>query len=208
MSTDQRPVPGATSDGRRPDVGGEIRRWRQTRGLTLTQVGERSRLNIGYLSQIENGKAVPSLDALVAIAAALEVPIAWLFLDSAPAPRVVRATDRPRLGGIGGGSIEEVDAGTARDVCILEAVVPAGASTGIHAHTGDEHHVVLSGRWRMTQGDRSFEVGPGDYVAWDPTIPHDVECLGPGEGRLLIVYPRHARRAPEQRAVAREPGAE
>jgi transcriptional regulator with XRE-family HTH domain len=43
-------------------VGREVRRWRQSRGLTLAQVGERSGLNVGYLSQIENEKAVPSLE--------------------------------------------------------------------------------------------------------------------------------------------------
>lgn len=185
------------ADTGRPDVGGEVRRWRQTRGLTLAQVGDRSGLNVGYLSQIENGKAIPSLDALVAIATALEVPLAWLFLDSAPPPRVVRAADRPRVAGIDGGAMEEVDGGTARDVRILEAIVPPGGSTGVHAHTGDEHHVILAGRWRMTQGDHALEVGPGDYVAWDPTVPHDVECLGPDPGRMLVIYPRHLRRPAE-----------
>jgi len=180
-------------------VGSEARRWRRTRGLTLAQVGERSGLNVGYLSQIENGKAVPSLDALASIASALDVPIAWLFLDSAPAPRVVRVADRPRAVGPLGGVLEEVDGGTARDVRILEAVVPAGASTGVHAHTGDEHHVVLAGSWRMSQGDTVVEVGPGDYVAWDPTTPHDVACLGPEPGRILVIYPRHARRHTEAR---------
>ena len=188
---------GPTPGIRRPDVGGEVRRWRQTRGLTLAQVGLRSGLNIGYLSQIENGKAVPSLDALAAIAGAIDVPIAWLFLDSAPAPRVVRAAGRPRVDGPQGGYFEEVDGGTARDVRILEVVVPPGGSTGVHSHTGDEHHVILAGRWRMTQGDTTIEAGPGDYVAWDPTIPHDVACLGPETGRLLVVYPRHARRPAE-----------
>ena len=53
------------------------------------------------------------------------------------------------------------------------------------------------GRWRMTQGDSVVELGPGDYLAWDPTIPHDVECLGPEEGRILMIYPRRGRdRAP------------
>jgi mannose-6-phosphate isomerase-like protein (cupin superfamily)/DNA-binding XRE family transcriptional regulator len=188
---------GATRGIRRPDVGGEIRRWRQTRGLTLALVGQRSGLNVGYLSQIENGKAVPSLDALISISAALDVPTAWLLLDSAPVPRVVRAADRPRRTGPNGASMAEVDGGTARDVRILEASVPVGASTGVHAHTGDEHHVVLSGRFRMTQGETTVEVGPGDYVAWDPTIPHDVESLGPEPGRILVIYPRHARRGPE-----------
>lgn len=187
---------------RRPDIGGEARRWRLTRGLTLAQVGERSGLNIGYLSQIENGKAVPSLDALVSLAGALEVPPAWLLIDASVPPRVVRTDDRPRRTGPDGAELQEVDGGTARDVRIIEAVVPPGASTGVHAHTGDEHHVVLEGRWRLTQGEHVVELGPGDYLAWDPTVPHDVECLGPDPGRILVVYPRHARRSSEPRDAA------
>jgi transcriptional regulator with XRE-family HTH domain len=175
-------------------VGREVRRWRLSRGLTLAQVGERSGLNIGYLSQIENDKAVPSLEALATIAAALDVAPAWLLLDASQPPRLVRAADRPRTEGPGGTVITEVDAGTSRDVCVLEAVVPPGTGTGVHAHQGDEHHIVITGRWRLTQGDHSFELGPGDYLAWDPTIPHDVENVGDEMGRLLVIYPRHGRR--------------
>ena len=176
-------------------VGHEVRRWRRTRGLTLAQVGEVSGLNIGYLSQIENDKAIPSLEALAAIAGALDVPAAWLLLDSSTPPQVVLAPDRPRIEGPGGTYLTEVDAGKSRDVCILEAVVPPGHSTGAHTHSGDEHYVVLTGRWRMTQGDHTVELGPGDYLAWDPTIPHDVENIGDEPGRLLIIYPRRGRRA-------------
>jgi transcriptional regulator with XRE-family HTH domain len=175
-------------------VGCEVRRWRLSRGLTLAQVGERSGLNVGYLSQIENEKALPSLEALATIAAALDVPPAWLLLDSTQPPRLVRAADRPRSEGPGGAILTEVDAGTSRDVCILEATVPPGTGTGVHAHQGDEHHLVLAGRWRLTQGEHSFELGPGDYIAWDPTIPHDVENIGDEPGRLLVIYPRHGRR--------------
>jgi transcriptional regulator with XRE-family HTH domain len=179
-------------------LGRETRRWRQTRGLTLAQVSERSGLNIGYLSQIENDKAVPSLEALASIASALDVPAAWLLIDSSLPPRVVRAGERPRTEGPGGAVLTEVDAGTSRDVCILEVSAPPGHATGVHAHHGDEHHVVLSGRWRMTQGEHSVELGPGDYLAWDPVIPHDVENVGDEEGTILIVYPRRGRRASEE----------
>jgi mannose-6-phosphate isomerase-like protein (cupin superfamily) len=176
-------------------VGREVRRWRTARGLTLAQVGERSGLNVGYLSQIENDKAVPSLEALASIAAGLDVPPAWLLLDSSMPPRVVRATERPTLDGPGGVTVTEVDAGTSRDVCVLEVAAPPGHATGVHAHNGDEHHVVLSGRWRMTQGDHVVELGPGDYLAWDPSVPHDVENIGDGAGTMLIIYPRRGRRA-------------
>jgi transcriptional regulator with XRE-family HTH domain len=175
-------------------VGREVRRWRQSRGLTLAQVGERSGLNVGYLSQIENDKAVPSLDALFAIAGGLDVPPSWLLLDSGTPPRVVRAADRPQSAGPGGAVLTEVDAGTSRDVCILEVSAPPGHATGVHAHHGDEHHVVLSGRWRMTQGEHVVELGPGDYLAWDPEVPHDVENIGDTDGTILIVYPRRGRR--------------
>ena len=184
----------------RVNVGRETRRWRQSRGLTLAQVSERSGLNVGYLSQIENEKANPSLEALAAIAEALDVPPAWLLLESSTPPRVVRAPDRPHTDGPGGALIAEVDAGTSRDVCILEVVVPPGGATGVHAHHGDEHHVVLSGRWRMTQGEHEVELGPGDYLAWDPSIPHDVENVGDGEGRILVIYPRQGRRGSGDRS--------
>ncbi|HEY6058583.1 MAG TPA: helix-turn-helix domain-containing protein [Candidatus Limnocylindrales bacterium] len=194
---------------RRVAVGCEIRRWRRARGMVLAQIAERSGLNIGYLSQIENEKAVPSLDALFAIAAALDVPAAWLLLDSSAPPRVVRSANRPRFESDGRGDATEVDGGTSRDLRILEAVVPPGGRTGVHAHAGDEHHVVLSGRWRMTQGEHVFELGPGDYLAWDPSIPHDVENIGTEPGHLLLIYPRQTprpdRAQPRPELVLAEP---
>jgi transcriptional regulator with XRE-family HTH domain len=176
------------------NVGREIRRWRQNRGLTLAQVSEQSGLNLGYLSQIENEKATPSLEALAGIADALDVPAAWLLLDSSSAPRVVRAAERPHLEGPGGAVMTEVDAGTSRDVCIIEVSAPPGMATGVHAHNGDEHHLVISGQWRMTQGEHVIDLGPGDYLAWDPAVPHDVENVGDELGRILVVYPRKGRR--------------
>ena len=180
-------------------VGRETRRWRLTRALTLAQVSEASGLNIGYLSQIENDKAVPSLEALAAIAGALDVPPAWLLLDSTTPPRVVRTHERPRTAMPGGALLTEVDAGTSRDVCILEVTAPPGHATGVHAHHGDEHHLILSGTWRLTQGDHSVELGPGDYLAWDPAVPHDVENIGDEPASILVIYPRRGRRATEER---------
>ena len=178
----------------RLQVGREARRWRHIRGRTLAEVGQHSGLNVGYLSQIETGKAVPSLEALASLAAALDIPTAWLLIESTHQPRVVRMADRPQVAGIAGSEATEVDAGTSPDLSIIEVATPSGGKTGVHAHAGHEHHVVLSGRWRLTQGEHVVELGPGDYLAWDPTVPHDVENIGPDTGRLLIIYPRHGRR--------------
>jgi transcriptional regulator with XRE-family HTH domain len=174
---------------RRPLVGSRIRRRRTDLGFTLARVAGRSGLNIGYLSQLENDKASPSLETLAALAEALDVPIAWFLLDTSLPPRVVRARDRPKRRGPGGG-LSQVDGGIARDVAIFEGEMSPGHPTGLHAHPGDEHHVVLSGRIRITQGDVVVEAGPGDYVLLDGTLPHDAEALGDEPAHLLIVYPR------------------
>jgi transcriptional regulator with XRE-family HTH domain len=175
----------------RPLVGARIRRRRAERGLTLAGVAELTGLNVGYLSQIENDKASPSLETLAALAAALDVPIAWFLLDASAAPRLVRAADRPRRAmRADGGGLTQVDGGVARDIAIFEGTMPVGYRTGFHAHPGDEHHVILSGRLRITQGESVVEAGPGDYVLLDGTLPHDAEALGDEPVRLLIVYPR------------------
>ena len=55
---------------RPPAVGQQVRRWRTERGLTLAKVAETSGLNVGYLSQIENDKASPSLACLASLSSA------------------------------------------------------------------------------------------------------------------------------------------
>ena len=177
---------------RRPAVGGQIKRWRRERGLTLADVAERSSLNVGYLSQIENDKASPSLSCLASIGDALDVPIAWFLIDEVPPPLVVRASERPTTA-LDAGRVERVDGNASRSLSIIEAVAQPGTRAGAHAHAGDEHHIVLRGRWQMSQGDHVVEAGPGDYVRWDGTIPHDAEVIGEDEGAMLIIRIRPER---------------
>ena len=175
---------------RRPLVGSRIKRRRRERGLTLADVAGASGLNIGYLSQLENDKASPSLETLAALAEALDVPIAWFLLDTSIGPRLVRRSERPRRSNGRQAQMTQVDGGIARELAIFEMTMAAGAKTGMHAHGGDEHHLVLAGRVRFSQGETVVEAGPGDYVLLDGTLPHDAEVLGAEPARLLVVYPR------------------
>ncbi|HEU5226051.1 MAG TPA: helix-turn-helix transcriptional regulator, partial [Actinomycetota bacterium] len=136
---------GPGAQRRAPAVGAEVRRWRSERGLTLANVADRAGLNVGYLSQIENDKASPSLACLNAISDALDVPIAWFFLGDVPPPIVVRADERPTTTSELGRS-EDVDGRTGRDVSMIEVTADrVGVLVGAHAHAGDEHHLVLRG---------------------------------------------------------------
>ena len=172
---------------RRPAVGAQVKRWRTERSLTLANVAERSGLNVGYLSQIENDKASPSLSCLASLGEALDVPIAWFFMGETAPPFVVRAADRP-VTDSDMGRVEHVDGHASRDISIIEVTAAGpGGRVGLHSHAGDEHHLVLRGHFRLRQGDHVVEAGPGDYVRWDGSVPHDGEVIGDGEAAMLIV---------------------
>ena len=177
-----------TSDGGRhpPAVGAQVRRWRTERGLTLARLAGATGLNVGYLSQIENDKASPSLTCLATLAGALEVPIAWFLVDETQPPEVALARDR-RWRELPGGRASRVDARGSSDITIVEAITEPGTTTGLHAHPGDEHHLVLSGRLRMTQGEHVAELGPGDYLRWDGMTPHIAETIGDEPASLLVI---------------------
>ncbi|HVL25429.1 MAG TPA: XRE family transcriptional regulator [Thermomicrobiales bacterium] len=172
---------------RRPLVGAQIRRLRNDRALTLAQVGERTGLNVGYLSQVETDKASPSLETLAALADAFGVPISWLLADAAPPARVVRGDDRRAEITADGLRLAEVDGGYARDLRIIEATVPPGLRSPLMSDAGEEHHLVLEGRIRLRQGNFTADLGPGDYVVWDGTFPHEAENIGEGTARVLVI---------------------
>src|SRR5919112_5610853 len=119
----------ASRTRRRPLVGAQVRRLRTDRGLTLAQVGELANLNVGYLSQVENDKASPSLETLAAIADVFEVPITWLLVDAAPAPRVVRRHERRGQTTPPGLPPGEIDGGVAPRPRLAETIAPARASS-------------------------------------------------------------------------------
>jgi transcriptional regulator with XRE-family HTH domain len=177
---------GGSGARRPPAVGRQIRRWRSERGLTLARVAEAAGLNVGYLSQIENDKASPSLACLSSLAGALDVPIAWFLVDESVAPEVMRLADR-RWRENPAGRASRVDARGSSDISIVEVEADPGHSTGVHTHPGDEHHLITKGRFRMTQGASIVEMGPGDYLRWDGLVPHDAEAIGDEPAAMLVI---------------------
>ncbi|MBI4933147.1 MAG: helix-turn-helix transcriptional regulator [Actinobacteria bacterium] len=64
-----------------PLLGDRIRARRVGLGLTLATVAQRADLSLPYVSNLERGRGNPTLDALRAIAAALDMPLGDLVTD-------------------------------------------------------------------------------------------------------------------------------
>ena len=63
------------------NIGATIRDFRLQRGMSQGDIEKRTGLLRCYLSRVENGHTVPSLDTLAKIASALDIPLAQFFAE-------------------------------------------------------------------------------------------------------------------------------
>jgi len=69
------------------NIGETIRSYRLQKGMSQGDIEKRTGLLRCYLSRVENGHTIPSLDTLAKIASAMDIPLAQFFADhSTPAP--------------------------------------------------------------------------------------------------------------------------
>jgi len=64
------------------NIGETIRTLRLHKGMSQGDIEKRTGLLRCYLSRVENGHTIPSLDTLAKIATAMEVPLSQFFSDS------------------------------------------------------------------------------------------------------------------------------
>ena len=63
------------------NIGDTIRNYRLQKGMSQGDIEKRTGLLRCYLSRVENGHTIPSLDTLAKIASAMDVPLAQFFAD-------------------------------------------------------------------------------------------------------------------------------
>src|SRR5438046_2605855 len=65
------------------NIGETIRNFRLQKGMSQGDIEKRTGLLRCYLSRVENGHTIPSLDTLAKIASAMDMPLGQFFADSA-----------------------------------------------------------------------------------------------------------------------------
>ncbi len=93
-------------------IGDRIRAIREAKKLSQGDIEERSGLLRSYLSRVENGHTVPSVETLEKLARALQVPLYQLFYEGEEPPKLSHLAKRI--------TAEEIAYGTsAKEVRIL-----------------------------------------------------------------------------------------
>ncbi len=167
-------------NGDRTDVGDglgrRLRSLRRARDMTLAQVAHETGFTTGYLSQIENGLAIPALSALADIASALGTDVSVFFpVDEPGQVRVSRAGDRRPL---------RIADDPTTDYTVLASRGSEGAFSGLIAHYtresaqprvrhfGERFFYVRSGEGFLEVAGERHELRPGRYVHYSSHHEH------------------------------------
>lgn len=175
-------------------LGETIRYLRQSRGLTLKNVAKAADVSESLVSQIERGKASPSITTLRRLASALEVPAAALFLEPDGAwPRQAGKSDKTELDGRriivrrderkglkvpkSKVNYELLTPDHDRQIEFLwiEYIPGAVSRPSPMGHAGEENALCIRGSVVITIEGEEFVLDEGDSISFDSGRAHQVE---------------------------------
>jgi transcriptional regulator with XRE-family HTH domain len=157
-------------------VGTRIKKLRQKRGLSVSELARRAGVSKSLISQIENGHANPSVETVRTVATVLEVPVFSLFLEEGgPQSALVRKNERVRLTVPGSETIRELlTTDLDREMVLVFSRIPPGAKSSPSpvTHKGEECTYVLKGALIQVMDDQEYVLEAGDAFYFDARIPH------------------------------------
>ncbi|NDZ77182.1 MULTISPECIES: helix-turn-helix domain-containing protein [unclassified Streptomyces] len=171
-------------------VGPRLKRVRTTRGVTLAALSEATGISKSTLSRLEAGQRRPSLELLLPIAQAHQVPLDELV----GAPEVGDPRVRVKPHTVNGNTVLPLT----RQPGPLQSykmVLPASRDTPeLCTHEGYEWLYVLSGRLRLILADHDLVLGPGEVAEFETRLPHWFGSTGKGPVEVLSVFGRQGER--------------
>lgn len=168
-----------------------LRSLRQSLGWSLEQLAERTHLGASTISRIETGKRALTLDVLVTLARALHVDVGSLLDTRRDDDDVVI---RPLPTTRHGTTTWPLSRPTSTTTAIKLRLEPTGRPPDPQVHPGRDWLFVVSGRIRLTLGDRRMVVETGEAAEFSTMTPHAVDAVDvPAE--VLMVFDRDGQRA-------------
>ncbi|MEV4811339.1 helix-turn-helix domain-containing protein [Micromonospora avicenniae] len=168
------------------EVGPRLRALRKQRGTTLSQLADATGISVSTLSRLESGGRRPTLELLLPLARAHQVPLDELV--GAPHVADPRVQARPIVRhGMTFLPLTRRPGGLQAFKQILPPGTPTG-DPGQQTHEGYEWLYVLSGRLRLLLGEHDLILTPGEVAEFDTRVPHRLLNPGPDTAEVLNLF--------------------
>ncbi len=172
-------------------VGPRLRALRKQSQATLAQLSAATGISVSTLSRLESGQRRPSLELLLLLAKAHEVPLDELVGAA--------STGDPRIHGRpitrDGRTILPLTR-RAGGIQAYKLVIPPATrqEPNLQVHEGYEWLYVLSGRLRLVLGEHDLVMAPGEAAEFDTHVPHWFGPVGSKQVEVLSLFGRQGER--------------
>ncbi|WP_033345219.1 helix-turn-helix domain-containing protein [Catenuloplanes japonicus] len=174
-------------------VGPRLRALRRTRGVTLEVLAAETGLTASTLSRLENGRLRPTLEQLLPLARAHDVPLDDLV--AAPPTGDPRIHLRPvRRFGVTVVPLTRRPGGV-QAYKVIYPPAARSATLDLQTHDGYEWFYVLNGRVRFVLGEQEFQLGEGEAAEFDTRVPHWIGSADERPAELLTLFGPQGERA-------------
>ncbi|MET8130509.1 MULTISPECIES: XRE family transcriptional regulator [unclassified Streptomyces] len=180
----QRATGDAATDEVLAEVGPRLRRIRKERGATLAGLSEATGISVSTLSRLESGLRKPSLELLLPIARAHQVPLDELVGAPPVGDPRVRAEPIVRGGRTHWPLTRQPGGLQAYKMFEPQRTMAPDPRT----HEGYEWLYVLSGRLRLVLGEHDVVLGAGEAAEFDTRVPHWFGSTGEGPVEFLSLF--------------------
>ena len=169
------------------EVGPRLKRVRVQRGVTLTELAATTGISKSTLSRLETGQRKPSLELLLPIAQAHQVPLDELV----GAPEVGDPRIRPKPRKRNGRIVVPLTQTPSGMHAWKVLIPPEPGEPELRTHEGHEWLYVLTGQLRLILADQDITIGPGEVAEFDTRLPHWFGPAGVHPVEILSLLGRH-----------------
>ncbi len=154
--------------------------------MTLTQLSETTGISVSTLSRLESGHRKPTLELLLPLAQAHDVPLDDLV--HAPEAADPRVDQRPFVRhGMTFVPLTRHSGG----LQAYKQIIPGCTDSGVpeqRVHDGYDWMYVLHGRLRLVLGNHDLILSAGEVAEFDTRVPHGCGSAGPEPVEILCLF--------------------
>ncbi|MEY9876411.1 transcriptional regulator with XRE-family HTH domain [Streptacidiphilus sp. MAP12-33] len=165
-------------------VGPRLRELRKKRGTTLAGLAETTGISVSTLSRLESGERRPTLELLLPLARAHQVPLDELV----GAPEV--GDPRVRLKPVHrhGATIMALTHNPGGVQAFKMIIPPERCEPDLRTHEGYEWLYVLAGELRLVLADHDLVMKAGEAAEFDTRLPHWFGSTGTAPVEVLSLF--------------------
>lgn len=171
-------------------VARNVRRMREIRAYSLSELARRSGCGKSTLSRLESGSGNPSMETLLMLARALDVPVSTLVDQDEPRVQVIRADQWTALtledGHLLAREIASSDHPTRYTLLIAEWEVDRPLHVPGHAPGTVERLFVLQGRLEAGPAVCVHTLAKDEGLVFDADVPHTYCARAPGTISITV----------------------